>query len=178
MNANHGKWMKSLSLPMVCLAGLCLVSGTGESRVPAAAPQAAATSKAVGTVKSISGNNIVVAAEGGTDTSVVVQDGARLLQIEPGETDLKKATPLQLSDLQVGDRILVRGGAGPDGKSILAASVIAMKKADLAAKRAHDQAEWTRHGIGGLVSAVDPAAGTSSCKFRRARCCGAMRQAQ
>ena len=53
-----------------------------------------------------------------------------------------------------------RGGAGPDGKSILAASVIAMKKADLAAKRAHDQAEWTRHGIGGLVSAVDPAAGT------------------
>ena len=35
-----------------------------------------------------------------------------------------------------------------------------MKKADLAAKRTHDQAEWQRHGIGGLVSAVDPAAGT------------------
>jgi hypothetical protein len=160
MNANQRKWMKRLSLPMVCLAGVCLVSGISESRVFAATPQAAAASKAVGTVKSISGNNIVLAAEGGTDTNVVVQDGARLLQIEPGETDLKKATPLQLSDLQVGDRILVRGGAGPDGKSILAASVIAMKKADLAAKRAHDQAEWMRHGIGGLVSAVDPAAGT------------------
>ena len=53
-------------------------------------PQAA-TSKAVGTVKSISGNSIVLAAEGGADTNVVVQDGARLLQIEPGETDLKKA---------------------------------------------------------------------------------------
>jgi ribosomal protein L24 len=101
-----------------------------------------------------------LAVEGGADTNVVVQDGARLLQIEPGETDLKKAQPLQLSDLQTGDRILVRGGAGPDGKSILAASVIAMKKADLAAKHAHDQAEWTRHGIGGLVGAVDATAGT------------------
>src|SRR5579862_3317397 len=114
MNANHSKWMKRLSLPMVCLAGFCLVSGVTDTPVWGAIPQTAATSKAVGTVKSISGNNIVVAAEGGTDTSVVVQDGARLLQIEPGETDLKKAAPLQLSDLQVGDRILVRGSAGPD----------------------------------------------------------------
>ena len=72
----------------------------------------------------------------------------------------RRPQPLQLSDLQTGDRILVRGGAGPDGKSIVAASVIAMKKADLAAKHAHDQAEWQRHGIGGLVSAVDPTAGT------------------
>jgi hypothetical protein len=160
MSANQSKWMKRLSLPMACLAGVCLLSGTGESRVFAAAQQTAATSKAVGTIKSISGNNIVLAAEGGTDTNVVVQNGARLLQIEPGETDLKKATPLQLSELQTGDRILVRGGAGPDGKSIVAVSVIAMKKADLAAKHAHDQAEWQRHGIGGLVSAVDPAAGT------------------
>ncbi|MBV8819026.1 MAG: hypothetical protein JO022_11765, partial [Acidobacteriaceae bacterium] len=152
--------MKRLCLPIFCLGGFCALFGMAEARVLTALPQAAATSKAVGTVKSISGNNILLTAEGGTDTNVVVQDGARLLQIEPGETDLKKATSLQLSDLQVGDRILVRGGAGPDGKSILAVSVIAMKKADLAAKRAHDQAEWTRHGIGGLVSTVDPAAGT------------------
>jgi hypothetical protein len=159
MKANMSKWMKRLFLPMVCVAGL---SGAmvAPSPMRAAVPQAAAASKAVGTVKSISGNTIVLAVEGGGDTNVVVQDGARLLQIEPGETDLKKATALQLSDLQTGDRILVRGGVGPDGKSILAASVVAMKKADLAAKRTHDQAEWQRHGIGGLVSAVDPAAST------------------
>jgi hypothetical protein len=150
-------------MPMVCMSAIVL--GASASARPASAaaslplPQAA-TSKAVGTVKSISGNSIVLAAEGGADTNVVVQDGARLLQIEPGETDLKKATPLQLSDLQNGDRILVRGNAGPDGKSILAVSVIAMKKADLAARHAHEQAEWQRNGIGGLVSAVDPAAGT------------------
>ena len=153
-----------MRLPMVC--ALAIVFGVTTNARPASAsasspsPQAAANSKAVGTVKSISGNSIVLAAEGGSDTSVVVQDGARLLQIEPGETDLKKATPLQLSDLQNGDRILVRGSAGPDGKSILAVSVIAMKKADLAARHAHEQAEWQKNGIGGLVSAVDPSAGT------------------
>src|ERR1700739_4815457 len=158
MNENKSKWMKRRYLPKLYLSGLCCLAVASPMR--AAVPQAPATSKAVGTIKSISGNNIVLSVEGGGDTNVVVQDGARLLQIEPGETDLKKATALLLSDLQPGDRILVRGGTGPDGKSILAASVIAMKKADLAAKRAHDQAEWQRHGIGGLVSAVDPAAGT------------------
>jgi hypothetical protein len=155
-------WIGSMRLPMVCLAALICVASATVCSIPtgAAVPQAAASSKAVGTIKSISGNSIVLSVEGGADTNVVVQDGARLLQIEPGETDLKKAQPLQLSDLQTGDRILVRGGPGPDGKSIVAASVIAMKKADLAAKHAHDQQEWQRHGIGGLVSAVDPAAGT------------------
>jgi hypothetical protein len=160
MKAKKNEWMKRLYLPMVCAAGLCFVGGMAPGRASEAVPQAAAASKAVGTIKSISGNSIVLTPEGGTDTNVVVQDGARLLQIEPGETDLKKATPLQMSDLQTGDRILVRGAAGPDGKSILAASVIAMKKADLAAKRTHEQQEWQRHGIGGLVSAVDPTAGT------------------
>jgi Domain of unknown function (DUF5666) len=164
MKRHKRKWIKPMRLPMVC--ALAIVFGVTTNARPASAsasspsPQAAANSKAVGTVKSISGNSIVLAAEGGSDTSVVVQDGARLLQIEPGETDLKKATPLQLSDLQNGDRILVRGSAGPDGKSILAVSVIAMKKADLAARHAHEQAEWQKNGIGGLVSAVDPSAGT------------------
>jgi Domain of unknown function (DUF5666) len=160
MKRHKSNWIKTMRLPMVYTLALVFSVTANTRPVLAALPQAAAGSKAVGTVKSISGNNIVLAVEGGSDTSVVVQDGARLLQIEPGETDLKKATPLQLSDLQNGDRILVRGSAGPDGKSILAVSVIAMKKADLAARHAHEQAEWQKNGIGGLVSAVDPAAGT------------------
>src|ERR1700722_9760576 len=103
MNANKSTWMKRLYLPMLFVSGLCFA--VGASPMPAGVPQAAAASKAVGTVKSISGNNIVLSAEGGGDTNVVVQDGARLLQIEPGETDLKKENPLQLSDVQVGDGI-------------------------------------------------------------------------
>ncbi len=126
------------------------------TRAQTPAPGAA---KAVGTVKAASGNTITLAAEGGSDITVMVQEGARLLRIEPGQTDLKTAAPLQLEDLQPGDRILVRGTTGPDGKSLLAVSVIAMKKADLAEKHAHERDEWQKHGVGGLVNAVDPAAG-------------------
>jgi hypothetical protein len=120
---------------------------------------AAATAKAVGTVKAASGKSITLTAEGGNEINIVVQDGARLLRIEPGEKDLKNVAPLQLQDLQPGDRILVRGANAPDGKSLLAVSVIAMKKADLAEKQAHEREEWQKHGAGGLVTAIDPATG-------------------
>jgi hypothetical protein len=43
---------------------------------------------------------------------------------------------------------------------LAAASVIAMARTDVAAKQAKDREEWQRHGLGGLVSAVDPAAST------------------
>src|SRR5271156_2435953 len=139
-------------------ATLCLGSIGGLSSLNAQ-ESPTATAKAVGTVKSVSGKSITLSAEGGSEINIVVQDGARLLRIEPGEKDLKNAAPLQLQDLQPGDRILVRGSNGPDGKSLLAVSVIAMKKADLAEKHAHEREEWQRHGVGGLVSAIDPATG-------------------
>jgi hypothetical protein len=82
------------------------------------------------------------------------------LRVEPGEKDLKNAAPIQLQDLLPGDRILVRGQLGDDGKTVLATSVIAMKKADIAQKQAHEREEWQRNGIGGLVSGVDAASGT------------------
>ena len=130
-------------------------------QAPASAPgQAAATAKAVGTVKGVSGKTITLSPESGGEMSVIVQDGARVLRVEPGSTDLKNAALLQLEDLQPGDRILVRGKAGDDGKSLLAVSVIAMKKADIAEKHAHEREEWQRHGVGGLVKSVDVAAGT------------------
>lgn len=162
MSEHKSMMVMRMRLPVFCLVacGFAVATVAADSAWAWSAQAAAANSKAVGTVKSISGNNIVLSAEGGGDTNVVVSDGARLLRIEPGETDLKKAMPLQLADLQAGDRILVRGSAGPDGKSLFAASVIAMKKADLAEKRTHEQQEWQRHGIGGLVSAVDASAGT------------------
>lgn len=120
----------------------------------------APVAKAVGTVKSISGTEITLAAESGGDVSITVQPGARMLRIEPGQTDLKAAAPLQLQDLQPGDRILVRGKTGADGKSILALSVVAMKKADIADRRAHDREEWQKHSVGGLVTSVDPTSGS------------------
>src|SRR5437660_3840477 len=122
--------------------------------------QSPSTARPVGTIKSISGNTIILASDAGGDVTVQVQDSTKFVQIAPGQRDLKDATAIQLTDVQPGDRILVRGKLAEDGKSVLAASVVAMKKADIADKQAHERDEWQKHGLGGLVSGVDAATGT------------------
>ena len=118
----------------------------------------AATARSVGTVKSINGNTLVLKADSGSEATVTVQDGARLLRLAPGQTDLKSATPITLQDIQVGDRMLVRGRGGDNG-SIAATSVVLMKQGDVAQKQQHEREDWQRRGAGGIVSAIDPVAG-------------------
>ncbi len=122
--------------------------------------QASSAARPVGTIKSISGNTIILTTDAGSDVTVQVQDSAKLVRIAPGQKDLKDATPIQLGDLQPGDRILVRGKLADDGKSVAAASVIAMKKVDIADKQSREREEWQRHGFGGLVNNVDAGGNT------------------
>jgi hypothetical protein len=150
------------SLILLLICGLALQGGgvllSAQESQPSA-PQAAAT-RSLGTVKTISGKSITLTTDSGSDISVLLQDGARLLRVEPGEKDLKNAVALELQDLQPGDRVLVRGKMADDGKSLLANSLIAMKKMDIAQKQAREREEWQKRGLGGLVSAVDPSSGT------------------
>jgi hypothetical protein len=149
-----------LPLTVLVVAGATMTTALraaalGASSSSAQAPNAA---RPVGTVKSVSGNNLVLATDGGGDVTVVVQEGARLLRVEPGQKDLKEAVPISLQELLPGDRILVRGQLAQDGKTVLASAIIAMKKASIADKQAHESEEWRRQGVGGLVSSVDSAA--------------------
>jgi hypothetical protein len=128
---------------------------------PAHAQSAGSTgAKPIGTIKTISGHSIVLASDAGPVFDITVEDGAKVLRIEPGAKDLKTASPITLQDLLAGDRILVLGKISDDGHSVNATTVIAMKKADVASKQEHDRQEWQRHAVGGLVSAVDPGSGT------------------
>jgi len=122
--------------------------------------QASPATRPVGTIKSISGNTIILTTDAGNDVTVQVQDAAKLVRIAPGQKDLKDATPIQLADLQPGDRILVRGKLADDGKSVAAASVFAMKKVDIAEKQSREREEWQKHGFGGLVNSIDVAGNT------------------
>jgi len=98
--------------------------------------------------------------DAGSDVTVQVLDTTKLVRIAPGEKDLKDAARIKLTDVQPGDRILVRGKLADDGKSVLAVSVIAMKKADITEKQSREREEWQRHGFGGLVNSVDAAGST------------------
>ena len=148
---------KSLTFTAVCLL-LSL-----RPFVPAMAAQTpaapGATEKAVGTAKAISGNVITLTTDTGSSTTIQVADSTRIVRIAPGQKDLKDAVPLQLQDLQIADRMLIRGKLAEDGKSIVAGSVIVIKEADIAAKQEQQRQDWQKRGVGGLVTAVDAGSG-------------------
>jgi hypothetical protein len=163
-------WNRTSGLVRLCLAislaAVCLTASRAEPQAqPAAQP---ASARPIGTIKSISAGSLTLSTDAGATYNVSVGDTARILRIEPGAKDLKNASPLQLPDLQVGDRILVMGKVSEDGHSIAATSVIAMKKADVASKQEHDRQDWQRRGLGGLVSAVDLSGGTITISARSA----------
>jgi hypothetical protein len=114
----------------------------------------------LGTIKSIAGNLITLAPDSGAEIKISVPVDAKLLSVPPGSKDLKEATGIQFADLQPGDRVLVRARPGDDSGSIIASSVIAMKKSDISEKQAHEREDWQRRGIGGLVKNADTGANT------------------
>ena len=145
------------------IAGLMLSPGwsvCGDvlmAQAPAAAP---ATARQLGTVTSVAGNSLTLKTDTGQVVTVSIGDGARILQLAPGSTDLKSAQVIALTNISAGDRVLVNGKAGDDASLFTAARVILMKSTDIAQKHEMEQAEWQKRGSGGIVSAVDAGAGT------------------
>jgi hypothetical protein len=121
--------------------------------------QAPAT-RVVGTVKSVSGKTVVLTLDNGGENTITFSDSARIVRATPGQTDLKSAPPVQVSDIQAGDRIAakVQAGAG-EGNAQIASSAIVMAKSDIAQKQQTESGEW-RKGVGGLVKEVNASAGT------------------
>lgn len=143
----------------IALAGLSLAA-ISPPAVQAQQASPPAIARRIGAIKSINGNTLTLSQDSGPDITATVGPNARLLRIAPGAKDLKDATAMQLQDLQVGDRVRVRGQASADGNAIAALEVIVMARSALEAKRQQEQKDWQKRGIGGLVSTVDPAAGT------------------
>ena len=114
--------------------------------------------KAVGTVKSVSANSVVLTTDSGSEQTVTFADTTRIVRAVPGQTDLKTAPTIAVSDIQVGDRVFARGQVG-DGNALIASTAIVMKQSDVAAKQQQERDEW-RKGIGGLVKQVDAGANT------------------
>ena len=127
---------------------------------------AATAARQIGTVKSISGNALTLTTDAGQSYSITVLDGAKILQLAPGSTNLASAQVISLANIAPGDRVLVTGTAGDTPDALSAARVILMKADDLAQKHADEQADWQKRGSGGLVGAVDPATGTITITAR------------
>src|SRR5439155_21219651 len=96
----------------LAVLAICLVSSAQSQN---------SIAKAVGTAKSVSGNVVVLTTDAGSDVTVNFADSARVMQMAPGQTDLKAATRIAVADIQIGDRVLARGSGG-DGAAVVATS--------------------------------------------------------
>ena len=154
------KWICLLAVvTMASLAFGSMVSAQDRPAGEASQGAAGAAVKNVGVVKSINGKNLVLKTDAGPEVTISVPDSARLVRLAAGQTDLKSALSIPFADIQVGDRMLLRGRAGTNGE-IEATTIVVMKQADVAQKQQHDREDWQKRGTGGIVSAIDAAAGT------------------
>ena len=144
MQAGFGRRVSALAVVLV--AGL----GSGTLFPASAAPlQAAAApatgSRVSGTVTAIAGNTLTVKDDKGTESKVTVADSARVLQLPAGAKSLSAATPIKVSDIAVGDRILAKTEL--NGGNYTASTVIAMKQADVASLQQRELQDWKTKGV-------------------------------
>jgi len=140
----------------VCFA---LAGAVGICRISLAGQAGAAASPAIrpiGVVTQIQPGKLTLHTDGGTDLSVELPDGVTAVRVPPGAKDLKSATAITVSDINAGDRVLVRGKVADDQKSMVATTVIDMSRAAIASAHEAERLDWQRRGVGGLVKAVDP----------------------
>ena len=122
--------------------------------------QPAAATRLVGSITAIAGKSLTVKPDTGAPTTVTVADNARILQTPPGVKTVAGATPIQLTALAVGDRVLALVHPAADGSAPTATILIVMTQADIAKQHRAEQEDWQRRGVGGIVKTIDAATGT------------------
>src|SRR6266568_2230713 len=145
-NANMGRGCTRLR----SIAALWLLGIAAWAQAPPA--------KVVGTVKTVNASSAIVTTDSGSEITVSLSDSTRIVRAQPGQTDLKSASPIAISEIEIGDRVFARGQPA-DGGTVIASSVVVMKKSDIAERQQHERDEW-RKGAGGIVKSVDPAGST------------------
>ncbi len=123
----------------------------------------------IGSVESVdsAAHTITVKTEKGDDAKVKYDDRTQFLQLQPGETDLRKATPIKPDEVSEGDHLLARvRAADPSGLPALRCFI--NKKTDIAQRNQRTLEEWQTQSVSGLVESIDPAAKTITLRVRGA----------
>jgi hypothetical protein len=141
---------------MMAGAGLALVQVPVWGQAAQTGASAAQPVRPIGVVTEIKSGSLTLRTDAGPELQVPLPEGVTVVRVPPGAKSLKSAVPISVSEIGVGDRVLIRGRISDDQKSVLASSIIVMAKTDLEKAREAERLEWQRRGIGGLVKAVDP----------------------
>ena len=113
--------------------------------------QTAVPKAVVGTVEGFKAESaeIHVKPDTGETVSLKITSGTQVLRVAPGETDLKKAEPMKITDVASGDKVLVNLMPG----AFEARRIVVMSSSDIAKRNEADTLDWNKRGVAGIVSA-------------------------
>ncbi len=132
----------------------------GLAHAQTAAP-ATTQSRILGEVLKVDPNTkqLILKTADGAQVTVQCDDKTVYRRVPPGETTLEKATPISLTDISAGDRVIARGTTSEPGKTLSAGGVIVINGEEIAQKKQRVRAEWESRGIEGVVTAIKPESG-------------------
>ena len=146
-------------VPLSVIAGPAARAQTAAATPSPQAGDAGITANgAMGEVKVIdaAGHQLIVKTDAGSLVTVALSEKTVYMRLAPGEKTLANATKIAFADVGEGDRVWARGKVADDHKSVPAAALIVMNKADIAKKQEAERAEWKRRGLLGIITAVKP----------------------
>jgi hypothetical protein len=122
---------------------------------PVCLGQEAAVGRALGVVTKLDAAARQISLQTATgEVAVTVDAKAKVLRVAPGATNLSNAAAIELTDINVGDRLRARGRMTEDQKSLAALEIVVISQSDIASKQAAERADWDRRGATGIVADV------------------------
>ncbi len=123
---------------------------------PAPAPSGIKPNLAAGEVSAVSptDNKLSLKTSDG-NIEVLLAASTTYKRVPPENPNLKAAVESNLSEIGVGDKLIVTGAVAADKKSIPAKTVYLMTKSDIAKRNAAERELWRTRGIFGRVVSID-----------------------
>lgn len=130
------------------------LSGSGAAQTATPAP-AVKYNSVTGEVVSMSGGQMVFKTKDGAAIEAALTGKTEYKRLAADNPNSKTATASALTDIKVGDNVVVVGMLSADKKTIPAVRVYLMSKTDVAQKQAKEREEWRARGITGQVAAIN-----------------------
>jgi hypothetical protein len=92
---------------------------------------------------------VVVKPDNTEATNVKLTPETIFKRVPPGSNDLKNAADMKMTDMALGDRVLVSFKPG----TVEAVRILVMSATDITKRNEADRLEWTKRGISGVVTA-------------------------
>lgn len=139
-------------MPLLAFSGL--IQTVARAQAPAAPSPYTSVS---GTITKVDAATKVISVKTDTaDTTVKFSDQTKMMQLPPGEADTKKATPLKVEEISLGDHILARVQT-KDLTGLPAGTIYINKASDIAKENAAKAQEWQTQAVSGFAETVDAA---------------------